>query len=91
MAKITGKEAAVFLTSGTLSNQIALRTHLRQPPYSVLCDHRAHVYKCVVDVIIDDGGLQTDKLTYRYEAGGAAFHSGATVIAVPPSNGKLDG
>ncbi|KAF8971563.1 pyridoxal phosphate-dependent transferase [Flammula alnicola] len=66
VAKITGKEAGLFLPSGTASNQIALRTHLKQPPYSILCDHRAHIYK--------------------YEAGGAAFHSGAAVIAVVPSN-----
>ncbi|RDB29659.1 putative low-specificity L-threonine aldolase [Hypsizygus marmoreus] len=39
MAQLTGKEAALFMPSGTASNQIALRTHLRQPPYSVLCDN----------------------------------------------------
>jgi threonine aldolase len=45
MAKVTGKEAALFLPSGTMSNQIALRTHLTQPPYSVLLDHRAHSHQ----------------------------------------------
>ncbi|PPQ98978.1 hypothetical protein CVT24_003474 [Panaeolus cyanescens] len=67
MAKITGKEAGLFVPSGTASNQIAIRTHLHQPPYSVICDHRAHIH--------------------RYESGGAAFHSGAAVIPVIPSNG----
>ncbi|KAI0690682.1 pyridoxal phosphate-dependent transferase [Cytidiella melzeri] len=43
MAKLTGKEAALFVPSGTMSNQLALRTHLKQPPYSVLCDHRGHI------------------------------------------------
>jgi len=43
MANLTGKEAALFLPSGTMSNQIALRTHLKQPPYAVLCDQRAHI------------------------------------------------
>jgi len=66
IAQLTGKEAALFMPSGTASNQIALRTHLKQPPYSVLCDTRAHINK--------------------YEAGGAAFHSGAALITVPPSN-----
>lgn len=47
VASITGKEAALFLPSGTMSNQIALRTHLKQPPYTVLCDHRAHINKWV--------------------------------------------
>ena len=45
MARLTGKEAALFMPSGTMSNQIGLRTQLKQPPYSVLCDHRSHVYK----------------------------------------------
>lgn len=45
VAKVTGKEAALFMPSGTMSNQIALRTHLKQPPYSVLCDHRAHIHR----------------------------------------------
>ena len=48
MAKLTGKEAALFLPSGTMSNQIALRTHLKQPPYAVLCDYRAHINTYVV-------------------------------------------
>ncbi|KAI0336045.1 hypothetical protein GY45DRAFT_1350333 [Cubamyces sp. BRFM 1775] len=45
IAKITGKEDALFLPSGTMSNQIALRTHLKQPPYAVLCDHRSHIVR----------------------------------------------
>ena len=44
MARLFGKEAALFVPSGTMSNQLAIRTHLKQPPYSVLCDHRAHIY-----------------------------------------------
>lgn len=44
VAKLAGMEAGLFCVSGTLSNQIALRAHLYQPPYSILCDYRAHVY-----------------------------------------------
>ncbi|KAM9920716.1 hypothetical protein OXX59_007009 [Metschnikowia pulcherrima] len=44
MCTMTGKPAALFCASGTLSNQVALRAHLFQPPHSVLCDHRAHVF-----------------------------------------------
>ncbi|THH11363.1 hypothetical protein EW145_g685 [Phellinidium pouzarii] len=45
IARLSGKEAALFMPSGTMSNQIGIRTHLKQPPYNVLCDHRAHIYK----------------------------------------------
>ncbi|CDO72439.1 hypothetical protein BN946_scf184977.g140 [Trametes cinnabarina] len=51
MARITGKEDALFLPSGTMSNQIALRTHLKQPPYAVLCDHRSHIVRSPTEVI----------------------------------------
>jgi threonine aldolase len=45
IAMITGKEAGLFLPSGTMSNQVALRTHLQQPPHSVITDARAHIYQ----------------------------------------------
>jgi threonine aldolase len=43
LAQLTGHEAALFVLSGTMGNQLALRSHLTQPPYSVLCDYRAHI------------------------------------------------
>jgi threonine aldolase len=43
VSELTGKEAALLVLSGTMGNQVALRTHLGGPPHSVLCDHRAHV------------------------------------------------
>ncbi|OMJ08132.1 Low-specificity L-threonine aldolase [Smittium culicis] len=43
MAELCGKEAGLFCVSGTLSNQLALRTHLVAPPYSVLCDANSHI------------------------------------------------
>lgn len=45
LADMTHHEAALFVLSGTMGNQIALRSHLTQPPYSVLCDYRAHILK----------------------------------------------
>lgn len=53
MCELTGKPAALFCVSGTLSNQIGLRANLYQPPYSILCDHRAHVF------LHEAGGLAT--------------------------------
>ncbi|CAG9954907.1 unnamed protein product [Clonostachys rosea f. rosea IK726] len=41
--ELTGKEAALWTMSGTQGNQICLRTHLTQPPHTVLLDHRAHI------------------------------------------------
>ncbi|KAF4851719.1 putative low-specificity L-threonine aldolase [Colletotrichum siamense] len=44
LVDLTGKEAALWAISGTQGNQICLRTHLTQPPHTVLLDHRAHVH-----------------------------------------------
>ncbi|KAF2675488.1 l-allo-threonine aldolase [Microthyrium microscopicum] len=43
IAKITNHEASLFVLSGTMGNQVAMRTHLGAPPHSIICDHRAHV------------------------------------------------
>jgi threonine aldolase len=43
MAEMTGHEAGLFLLSGTMGNQVAIRSILTQPPHAVLCDHRAHI------------------------------------------------
>src|SRR4051812_15951954 len=43
VAELTGKQAGLFVLSGTMGNQLALRALLVQPPYSVLCDDRAHI------------------------------------------------
>ena len=43
VAKRTGHEEGLLVMSGTMGNLVALRTHLVQQPYSVLCDHRADV------------------------------------------------
>lgn len=44
LRRLSGKESALYCVSGTLSNQIALRANLVQPPYSILCDYRSHVF-----------------------------------------------
>jgi threonine aldolase len=43
LAQLTSHPSALFVLSGTMGNQLALRSHLTQPPYSVLCDYRAHI------------------------------------------------
>jgi len=37
VAKLAGKEAGLFVFSGTMANQLALRAHLTQPPYRCAC------------------------------------------------------
>ncbi len=41
-AEIFGREAAIFVPSGTMGNQIAIKIHTR-PGQEVICDERAHI------------------------------------------------
>ncbi|KAH9964455.1 pyridoxal phosphate-dependent transferase [Russula dissimulans] len=58
VARLFGKEDALFVPSGTMANQLAIRTHLKQPPYSILCDHRAHIYVCEAGGLSHHSGAQ---------------------------------
>ncbi|KAK3811801.1 MAG: pyridoxal phosphate-dependent transferase [Benniella sp.] len=44
VATLCGHEAAIYCTSGTMSNQLAHRVHLSNPPQSAMVDIRSHVF-----------------------------------------------
>ncbi|MCG8586024.1 MAG: beta-eliminating lyase-related protein, partial [Pirellulales bacterium] len=44
LAEMLGKEAALFVPSGTMSNQIAVRVHC-QPGDEVICERACHIYR----------------------------------------------
>ncbi|MGD1856832.1 MAG: threonine aldolase family protein [Leptolyngbyaceae cyanobacterium] len=43
VASLLGKEAAVFMPSGTMTNQVALRTHT-EPGDEIILESQAHIY-----------------------------------------------
>lgn len=53
VASLTGKEAGLFVLSGTMGNQVSLRSLLVQPPHAVLADHRSHI------ILYEAGGFVT--------------------------------
>ena len=54
VASLLGKEAAVFVASGTMSNQIAMKLHVGALD-EVLCDHRAHIHAWEVGAVHASG------------------------------------
>lgn len=42
-AELLGKEAAIFMPSGTMTNQVAVRVHC-QPGDEILCEEGCHIY-----------------------------------------------
>ena len=43
VAEILGKEAAMYMPSGTMTNQVAVRTHT-EPGDEILIDENSHIY-----------------------------------------------
>ncbi len=68
-AELFGKEAALFCSSGTQTNQIALNVHLK-PGGEVICHEETHIYK--------------------YEGGGIAKNSGASVRLLRGNRGRMN-
>lgn len=56
-AAITGKEAALYVPSGTMGNQLALRV-LGRRGTEVLCGERAHVYRYELAAAAGNAGVQ---------------------------------
>ncbi|KAF3079244.1 hypothetical protein TWF706_003401 [Orbilia oligospora] len=44
IVSLTGKPAACFVMSGTMGNQVSIRSHLTQPPHSIVMDSRCHIF-----------------------------------------------
>jgi len=43
LATLSGHEAGLLVMSGTMGNQVSIRSHLTFPPHTVLCDARSHI------------------------------------------------
>jgi len=52
-AQLFGMEAALFCASGTMTNQLAIRTHTR-PGDEVICDQLSHIY------LYEGGGIMAN-------------------------------
>ncbi|HUW30960.1 MAG TPA: low-specificity L-threonine aldolase [Planctomycetota bacterium] len=63
-AKLFGKEAALFVASGTMANQVCIRTHTR-PGDEVIVEELAHAYNCECGDIATMSGAQARTIRGR--------------------------
>ena len=63
-AALLGMEAALYVPSGTMANQLALR-QLGRPGTEVLCGERAHVYRYERAASAGNAGVQLRPLADR--------------------------
>ena len=62
IAELTGKEAAVFMPSGTMTNQIGLRVHCR-PGDEFICESGCHIYNYEQGAYASLSGLSPSLIT----------------------------
>ena len=87
MATMLGKEGCLFMPSGTMANQVAIKTHI-QPGDEIIIDQDAHIYyyECGATAVISGGQfhcLPGDNGILRAEAIEAAIRP--PDIHQPPS------
>ena len=92
-AEIFGREAAVFVPSGTMGNQIALRLHTR-PNQEIVCESRAHILDwemamaatfsgCLIRAVASTTGYLTwDQIAPVVHAKGSTFRAATGLIEV---------
>ncbi|MFN5466996.1 MAG: threonine aldolase family protein [Pirellulaceae bacterium] len=64
-AEILGKEAAIFMPSGSMTNQIAIRVHC-QPGDEFLCEEQCHVYNYEQAAFAQLSGLVARTIPGKY-------------------------
>lgn len=68
-AEVFGREAAIFVPTGSMGNQIAIKIHTR-PGQEIICEERGHIYNyemamlahfsgCVARTFFAEGGILT--------------------------------
>ena len=81
VAELLGKEAALFLPSGTMCNEIAIRVHCR-PGDEIIADRSAHI------VVMEGGGpaALSGAQVFAVEGRGGMFTAAQARAAVRPRN-----
>ncbi len=99
-AEIFGREAALFVPSGTMGNQIAIKIHTR-PGQEVICEQRCHIYNyemammswfsgCLPRTIATSDGLLTWELV-KPKIAGPTYYLAQTGLVELENTGNMWG
>jgi len=100
-AEVFGREAAVFVPSGTMGNQIAIRLHT-QHGQEVICESRAHVLDwemammaafsgCVPRAVTAERGILTWALIRQAISPGLYYHARTGLVCVENTHNMAGG
>jgi threonine aldolase len=91
-AEICGKEAALFVPTGTMGNTIAVKLHT-EPGQEVICDDRAHVLEwelamtawfsgCLIRSVSTNNGIMTWQQIEAAIKPGNGFHAPTALVSL---------
>ncbi len=66
VAHLLGKEAALFVPSGTMANQLAIHLHCR-PGESIICEQDSHIFLYEAGAAAANSGVQFDLIPWQKE------------------------
>jgi threonine aldolase len=100
-AEIFGREAAMFVPSGTMSNQIAIRLHT-QPGQEIVCEARSHILDwemataavfsgCLIRSVPAEGGILTWRHIEPALREGGSFHAATGLIEIENTHNMAGG
>ncbi len=101
VAKLFKKDDALFVPSGTMANQIAIKVHT-QPGDEVICDTTAHIYNfegggiafnsgCSVKIIHGDNGRITSKQVLESINPNDIHHASSSLVSLENTSNKGGG
>ncbi len=100
-AEIFGREAAIFVPSGTMGNQIAIKVHTR-PGQEVICEERGHIYNyemammahfsgCLARTMPAEDGILTWDLVKRWIAPKIYYRAQTGLISLENTHNMAGG
>jgi len=100
-ARIAGKEAAVFVPSGTMGNNIAIKMHTRHGD-EILCESRSHIFDwelsmvgwfagCLARPVATEDGILTWKKTEPAVRIGSPHNAATTLVCLENTHNMAGG
>src|SRR4051794_17993969 len=79
-AEIFAREAAIFVPTGTMGNQIAIKLHT-QPGQEIICEERAHIFNWEMASLASYSGCMVRPVRAASGDGIITWHDISTAIA----------
>jgi threonine aldolase len=100
-AELFGREAAIFVPTGTMGNQIAIKIHTR-PGQEVICEERAHIFNyemamlahfsgCVARTFYAEDGILTWAEVKKRLAPGIYYRATTGLVSLENTNNMAGG